>query len=582
MRLIIPGLALAASTMIGGCGAFNEAQHPAQVTLRLADAAMAAGAPEMALRVAEMVLQQQPNNVAAMVTKADALYATGALDGARAAYRQAVGIDPANGGAQIGLGRTLVRSDPQAAETAFLAALVHQPDSVLALNDLGIARDMQGHHAEAQEAYRRALVTSPESIDVQTNLGLSLALSGDRTKAVQLLQPVATAATSTPMQRANLAMAQASVVAPLGHSEAATPIQGADRATTQASVVAPSGLAEVAATPTPMQTADLVTAQPSAVAPFGHAEAPVRAGANGSALAISTAPRLEVHRETLLSQPVLPGPRAMAAETKGAPATIIRTDPAVAVAGTKVIDPIVQLGNAFMDEPGAASPPVAAVQAPDGSPQTVWPVVVAKDVVPTPAPVAPLADLGRSQRGFLPTGRPVAAKSLMLASRVDPAAVVADARSHEPIVSPYEPIGIAGDTVVVGPAVVPRPDLFSRSAQPAGPQLVLASQERETEPVAPTPTTPPAGKELIRGDYYVQIGALDSAEAASSEWQKMRARWPDLLGDRTPALQQADVHDRTYWRLCTGVFSNVGGASDFCMRLRAVGSNCWVGVASRD
>ena len=31
------------------------------------------------------------------------------------------------------------------------------PDTAVAANNLGIARDLQGHHPEAQAAYRRAL-----------------------------------------------------------------------------------------------------------------------------------------------------------------------------------------------------------------------------------------------------------------------------------------------------------------------------------------------------------------------------------------------------------------------------------------
>jgi Flp pilus assembly protein TadD len=229
MRLILQSVVLATTAAaLSGCGMFQPVQpREAQVTLHVADAALEAGAPDMALRVADIVLRRDPHDVAAMVAKGQALYAMGAADQARAMYRQAAAADPANADAQIGLGRTLVRSDPHGAEAAFLAALAVQPDNVPALNDLGIARDMLGRHQEAQAAYRQALALSPESTDVQTNLGLSLALSGDRTGAMQTLQPVASGPEATAMQRADLAVAMARTGAPKPAAEAGPPVRTA-------------------------------------------------------------------------------------------------------------------------------------------------------------------------------------------------------------------------------------------------------------------------------------------------------------------------------------------------------------------
>src|SRR5579871_4173527 len=116
MRPILRAVTLVAVPVaLSGCGMFRAADtsssSQAQVTLRIADAAMESGAPDLALRVADVVLEKQPGNVAAMVAKGDALYAMGAAEQARAMYRTAVKTDPDNIGAQIGLGRTLVRSD---------------------------------------------------------------------------------------------------------------------------------------------------------------------------------------------------------------------------------------------------------------------------------------------------------------------------------------------------------------------------------------------------------------------------------------------------------------------------------------
>ena len=176
---------------LAGCTGAQQAGLSHQPSLRVADAALAAGAPEVAVRVADLTLEREPRNTRALVTKGDALYALGQREEARAAYRQAVATEPKLASAQLGLGRTLVQTDPAAAETAFLAALAAVPDDSAALNDLGIARDLQGHHAAAQDAYRQALAITPEAADVKMNLGLSLALTGDKDAAVGVLREAA-------------------------------------------------------------------------------------------------------------------------------------------------------------------------------------------------------------------------------------------------------------------------------------------------------------------------------------------------------------------------------------------------------
>jgi Flp pilus assembly protein TadD len=184
---------IAAMLFLVGCTGSRSNVVDRVPSLRVADAALVAGAPEVALRVADLTLQRDPRNAEALVTKGDTLYAMGLREEARTAYRQAVNLDPTLAAAQLGLGRTLVQSDPAAAETAFLAAVASRPDDSAALNNVGIARDLLGRHAEAQEAYRRALAIAPGAADVKVNLGLSLALTGNKSAAVEILHEAAAA-----------------------------------------------------------------------------------------------------------------------------------------------------------------------------------------------------------------------------------------------------------------------------------------------------------------------------------------------------------------------------------------------------
>jgi Flp pilus assembly protein TadD len=185
----------------------SSAPPPGRLTLRVADAALAAGVPDMALRVDELILRDDPRNAPALLAKGDALYAMGHPDLARGAYRAAIAIDPSSVGALIGLGRTLVRTDPKAAEAAFLDAATRAPGNVTALSNLGIARDMQGRHEAAQTAYREALAAAPDTADVKLNLGLSLALSGKPAEAVAQLRPLVGQTGSTDVRRNDLAAA---------------------------------------------------------------------------------------------------------------------------------------------------------------------------------------------------------------------------------------------------------------------------------------------------------------------------------------------------------------------------------------
>jgi Flp pilus assembly protein TadD len=185
-------IALALAGAVSACSGLRLSKDaPRQPTLRVADAALASGAPDLALRVADLIITKQPGNAPALIARGDALYALGRSDLAQAAYRAAIAIDPTAVNAEVGFGRTLARSDPRAAEAAFLTALAREPDNVVALNNLGVVRDLQGRNAEAQKAYDYALTVAPGSTDVQINLGTSLTLSGHNAEAVQLLRDVA-------------------------------------------------------------------------------------------------------------------------------------------------------------------------------------------------------------------------------------------------------------------------------------------------------------------------------------------------------------------------------------------------------
>ena len=211
-----PGAIFIASALLLSACAHNSqapdgaAQGAAPVgpnTLNVADAAIAGGDPNMALSVSQSILAADSGNVDAMEHEGDAYYALGRCPAAEAAYQLALQHDAHATAAETGLGRCLLKTDPHAAELAFMQAVQDDPGNANALNDLGISRDLQGNFAGAVDPYQKALLADPQLTAAEVNLGLSLALSGNGQQALQYLGPLATGQQATPKIREDYAAA---------------------------------------------------------------------------------------------------------------------------------------------------------------------------------------------------------------------------------------------------------------------------------------------------------------------------------------------------------------------------------------
>lgn len=214
------GLLLLLAACSGGAGGPAAGQPGVDV----ARAALRGGSPQIALQVTQGLLAKHPNDAAALLVQGDALTVLGRYDDAAVDYTAVLKQDPTSVEGHIGLGRLRLATDPAQAEALFLEALQVDPRNTTALNDLGIARDLQGHHAGAQKAYSKALGIDPELHAAQVNLALSLAMSGDSGRAVRLLQPLA----SEPGASRKLRHDLAAVLAMGGNRKAAARILSAD------------------------------------------------------------------------------------------------------------------------------------------------------------------------------------------------------------------------------------------------------------------------------------------------------------------------------------------------------------------
>ena len=110
------------------------------------------------------------------------------------------------------------------------------------------------------------------------------------------------------------------------------------------------------------------------------------------------------------------------------------------------------------------------------------------------------------------------------------------------------------------PAAADAPDTKPAPARPA--------------PHAPTASTP--APPAPAGPTQVQLAALDSEQAAMTEWQRLSHRMPDLLGSRRPAVLRAERDGKTIYRLRTGGFTDTASATAFCAQVRAKGGGCAV------
>jgi tetratricopeptide (TPR) repeat protein len=175
----------------------------------VARAAISAGSPNIALNVSNAILAKKSDDVPALLSKGDALSLLQRYGEAEAAYTAALDADHNSVEAQIGLGRLSLRSNAPRAQSLFLGALQHDPGNKVALNDLGIAYDLQGNHLRAQESYRRALGSDPTMHAAEVNLALSMALNGHASDAVRILKPLASNPDAPRRLRHDLAVALA-------------------------------------------------------------------------------------------------------------------------------------------------------------------------------------------------------------------------------------------------------------------------------------------------------------------------------------------------------------------------------------
>ncbi|WP_300378567.1 SPOR domain-containing protein [Henriciella sp.] len=102
----------------------------------------------------------------------------------------------------------------------------------------------------------------------------------------------------------------------------------------------------------------------------------------------------------------------------------------------------------------------------------------------------------------------------------------------------------------------------------------MSGQAEATENVA---KASPGFGFVSGGEFFVQISALRSEEAAGQAWEKVRAANPSLFSGASKSVERADLGAKgVFYRLRAGAFGKRDDASQFCDAYKAKGGDCIV------
>ena len=79
------------------------------------------------------------------------------------------------------------------------------------------------------------------------------------------------------------------------------------------------------------------------------------------------------------------------------------------------------------------------------------------------------------------------------------------------------------------------------------------------------------------GGYLVQVASQRSEAAAQAAYRALQAKFPAVLGPRSPLIRRADLGDKgVYYRVTIGPFDTQDAADQACADLKTAGGQCIV------
>jgi hypothetical protein len=155
--------------------------------------------------------------------------------------------------------------------------------------------------------------------------------------------------------------------------------------------------------------------------------------------------------------------------------------------------------------------------------------------------------------------------------------------------APEEPLPVPRPAPLAAPALAPEVAAsaeMSAAPAPADPQpapklaaglpLPPPSPSVAAQPAAPAAPASAPAPARADGPVQVQLAAVGAEAAVQPEWNRLRARMPDLLGNRELLISRGERDGQPFWRVRTGGFADVAAARAFCDQVRARGFTCFV------
>jgi hypothetical protein len=125
----------------------------------------------------------------------------------------------------------------------------------------------------------------------------------------------------------------------------------------------------------------------------------------------------------------------------------------------------------------------------------------------------------------------------------------------------------------------PKPAAPAAAAKPTRLATAAAPGEKPAaspRPVAAAAPSAPAAATAHPGSVMVQLAALETEDAAKTEWQRLEHKYGDLLAGHEPTIMRTEHAGKTFWRLRTSGFTASTDAVMFCERVKAKGGGCAV------
>ena len=148
------------------------------------------GEHDKAIELISKAVAIDPNQAGYHYNLAKAYEGAENIDAAISAYRESIRLNTANPSSWLNLSSMLLRkSNPEAAAKVANEALRLQPNSVPALNNLGIALSrIEGRLDEAELVFQHALKLKPDQADTHVNLARMLSAQDRNDEATHLLR----------------------------------------------------------------------------------------------------------------------------------------------------------------------------------------------------------------------------------------------------------------------------------------------------------------------------------------------------------------------------------------------------------